>query len=323
MEWGLQPSWSGHEGNPIVTASLNEILRKVSSPWRIRNGDRNELRAAPSVYAPAGDEAENSGESFKDRLQETREDIRELQRKLYAGKQYSVLLVFQALDAAGKDGAIREVLEDLDPAGIKVASFKRPSEEELRHDFLWRTSKQLPERGIICAFNRSYYEEVLTVRVHPEFLGGQYGGSAPDPELLWPARYRAIREHEHHLAMANTVVLKFWLNVSPQKQAQRFLERLEDPEKNWKFSMGDIRESNLRGHYDEVVMHMLNETSRPWAPWFCIPADDRWYLRWQIADIFCQALKLLPLRYPPADIPEGQERDELGRILKERANQAD
>jgi PPK2 family polyphosphate:nucleotide phosphotransferase len=299
--------------------TLEEKLQQLSSRWRI--ADSHELTGTPSIYTPPDDELVGSGESFKARLSETRKEIRELQRKLYAGKQYSFLLVFQALDAAGKDGAIREVLEDLDPAGIRVSSFKRPSEEELRHDFLWRTAKQLPQRGEICAFNRSYYEEVLTVRVHPELLGGQYGDVAPDPEALWPARYRAIREHEQHLAMSNTVVLKFWLNVSLQKQAQRFLERLEDPQKNWKFSMGDIRESNLREQYDEAVMHMLNETSRPWAPWFCIPADDRWYLRWQIADIFCQALKSLPLKFPPAEIPHGSERDELGRMLAERANQ--
>jgi len=306
-------SHSSSSGSP---GALEDLLPAIKNRWRI--SDKASLQNAPASYLPPDDEFDDDQAGFKKRLEATRKDIRELQKTLYAGKQYSVLLIFQALDAAGKDGAIREVLEDLDPAGIQVSSFKRPTPEELRHDFLWRTSKNLPERGIIGAFNRSYYEEVLTVRVHPEFLGGQYAGNVPDSHVLWPARYGAIREHERHLAMANTVVLKFWLNVSPQRQAQRFLERLEEPEKRWKFSMGDIRESNLRDRYDEAVMHMLNETSRPWAPWFCIPADDRWYLRSQIADIFHQALELLPLQYPEADVPDGEQGQELRQMLRNR-----
>jgi polyphosphate kinase 2 (PPK2 family) len=188
----------------------------------------------------------------------------------------------------------------------------------LRHDFLWRTSRRLPQRGEIAVFNRSHYEEVLTVRVHPEFLEGQYGGTAPDPGALWPARYRAIREHERHLAAANTLILKFWLNVSPATQAKRFLERLDIPEKRWKFSLGDIRESRFREQYDEAVMHMFNETSRPWAPWFCIPADDRWYLRWQIAEIVRQAMAALPLAYPePEEIP-AEQAEEIRKLLQSR-----
>jgi len=176
----------------------------------------------------------------------------------------------------------------------------------------------LPQRGEFAVFNRSYYEEVLTVRVHPEYLKGQYDGPTPNTETLWPQRYRAIREHEYHLATANTLILKFWLNVSPARQAQRFLERLDTPEKNWKFSLGDVRESNFRVQYDEAVMHMLNETSRPWAPWFCIPADDRWYLRWQVADIIQQALAALPMTYPEAeDIPEAEVQS-IRELLRSR-----
>ena len=159
---------------------------------------------------------------------------------------------------------------------------------------------------------------MLTVRVHPEFLDAQYAGAPLDKDALWPARYRAIREHERHLATANTLILKFWLNVSPATQARRFLERLDTPEKRWKFSMGDIRESRFREHYDEAVMRMFNETSRPWAPWFCIPADDRWYLRWQIADIIGQAMAALPLAYPaPEDIPPEQAA-EVRELLQNR-----
>ena len=210
------------------------------------------------------------------------------------------------------------MFEDLDPVNVQIAAFKWPTDRELRHDFLWRTTRELPERGEIGVFNRSYYEEVLTVRVHPEFLGGQYAGNPPDAEALWPARYQAIREHEKHLAAANTLVLKFWLNVSLKTQARRFLERLDTPEKRWKFSMGDIRESKFRTDYDQAVMHMFNETSRPWAPWFCIPADDRWYLRWQIADIVKQAMAALPLDYPePEEIPADRA-SEVRALLKSR-----
>ena len=280
--------------------SLERIVDALDSPWKIPYD--GSLRAPPQVFAPPGDSAD-----AKQRLEDARQNIRPYQRMLYAGKQYAVLLVFQALDAAGKDGVIREVFEDLDPVNVQVSAFKRPTEPELRHDFLWRTGKALPERGEIGVFNRSYYEEVLTVRVHPEFLDAQYAGAPPDPQRLWPARYRAIREHERHLAAANTLILKFWLNVSPAKQAERFLERLDNPEKRWKFALGDVRESNFRAAYDEALLQMLNETSRPWAPWFCVPADDSWYLRWQVADIIGQALAALPLRFPAAaEIPAAQ-----------------
>jgi PPK2 family polyphosphate:nucleotide phosphotransferase len=276
---------------------MERLLEAVKSPWRVP-ADGGLKRPPGSFAAPVEEDG------WKQRLEETRKAIRPYQRMLYASRSHSVLLVFQALDAAGKDGVIREVFEDLDPVNVQVHAFKRPTEPELRHDFLWRTSLRLPERGEIAVFNRSYYEEVLTVRVHPEFLEPQYGGSPPPAESLWAERYRAIREHERHLATANTLILKFWLNVSPAVQARRFLERLDDPEKRWKFSLGDIRESNFRAEYDRAVMHMLNETSRPWAPWFCIPADDRWYLRWQVAEIVRQAMAALPLAYPAAaEIP--------------------
>jgi PPK2 family polyphosphate:nucleotide phosphotransferase len=249
----------------------------------------------------------------KKQLEVSRKITRKSHQVLMAGKQYSVLAIFQALDAAGKDGAIREVFKGLDPAGVKVSAFKRPTAEELEHDFLWRTARKLPRRGQIGVFNRSYYEEVLAVRVHPEFLGGQYAGNPPDATQLWPERYRAIREHERHLALANTVVLKFWLNVSPARQAKRFLERLEEPRKNWKFSKGDLREAKVRPAYDEAALEMFRETSRPWAPWFCIPADDRWYARWQISEIIRQSLEFLPMSYPRPEVsPEEAEQFAIG-----------
>jgi PPK2 family polyphosphate:nucleotide phosphotransferase len=288
-----------------------QAIAAVNSPWLIPAGGG--LAKPPRNYA-----APEGLADCKDRLEETRKHLKPYQRALNAGRQYSVLLIFQALDAAGKDGVIREVFEELDPVNVQVRAFKRPTEAELRHDFLWRTARELPERGEIAVFNRSYYEEVLTVKVHPEFLSAQYAGQPPAAVDLWPLRYRAIREHERHLAAANTLVLKFWLNVSPGRQARRFLERLDTPEKRWKFSLGDIRESNFREAYDHAMMDMLNETSRPWAPWFCIPADDRWYLRWQVADIIRQALSALPLAYPEADeIPE-QQAAEIRSLLTSR-----
>lgn len=288
-----------------------QVLAEIDSPWRVPFD--GSLASAPAEYGPPS----GTGDC-KDLLIETRKTIRPEQRKLYAGKQFSVLLIFQALDAAGKDGVIREVFEELDPVNVRVESFKRPTERELRHDFLWRINRVLPERGSIAVFNRSHYEEVLTVRVHPEYLHSQYASHTPDPMVLWPARYRAIREFERHLAAANTVILKFWLNVSPAKQAERFMERLEDPGKRWKFSMGDIRESQFRTSYDEALLHMLNETSRPWAPWYCIPADDRWYLRWQVADIVARTLAALPLNYPPVDEIPADQAAEVRALLRDR-----
>jgi PPK2 family polyphosphate:nucleotide phosphotransferase len=291
-----------------LAGGVERVSASIDSLWRV-----------PFEGAPAFPcEPPFESDDCKQRLEDTRRLLRPFQRKLYAAKQFSVLLVFQALDAAGKDGVIREVFEDLDPVNVNVTAFKRPSERELRHDFLWRTGLALPERGEIAVFNRSYYEEVLAVRVHPEFLNAQYAGTPPDPATLWPARYRAIREHERHLAAANTLILKFWLNVSPAKQAERFLERLDTPEKRWKFSLGDVRESNHRAAYDEAVQAMFEETSRPWAPWFCVPADDRWYLRWQVADIIRQALAALPLSFPPVEELPEEKAAEIRSLLRSR-----
>lgn len=297
---------------------VETYLNSIDSPWRIN--PKVALIHAPVQYAPP-DPAEFEPEShYQVQLDEVRSQIRPLQEKLIASKQFSILLVFQALDAAGKDGAIREVLEGLDAGGIRVAAFKQPTRTELAHDFLWRTTRELPERGQIGAFNRSYYEEVLAVRVHPEFLDAQYVGQVPDGTLLWPARYRAIREFERHLAMSNTLVLKFWLNVSPQRQAMRFLDRLEDQKRFWKFSRHDLVESGFRATYDEAVVHMFNETSRAWAPWFCVPADNRWFLRWQISAILLQALQTLPLKYPEAEAMSDDEKQALRKLLRQRAN---
>lgn len=248
------------------------------------------------------------------RLKKARKQLEPLQQVLFAGKQYSVLCIFQAMDAAGKDGTIREVFSGLDPTGVRVSAFKRPTSLESGHDFLWRTSRQLPRRGIIGIFNRSYYEEVLTVRVHPQYLNTQYPGGAPDIEKLWPARYQAIREHERHLATANTLILKFWLHVSAKEQAQRFRDRINEEHKRWKFSSRDVLEAGFREKYDQAIIKMLNETSRPWAPWFVIPADNKPYMRHQVAEIIHQAMSDLPLEYPQPDVEDDAEM----KVISER-----
>ncbi|NND44287.1 MAG: polyphosphate kinase 2 family protein, partial [Xanthomonadales bacterium] len=172
--------------------------------------------------------------------------------------------------------------------------------------------------GEIGIFNRSYYEEVLTVRVHPEFLEGQYPAGVPEPERLWPARFRAIREHERHLAMSSTVILKFWLHVSPEEQARRFLDRIEQADKRWKFSSHDVTEAGFRAQYDKAVLDMLNETSRPWAPWFAIPADDKPFMRLQVARVLHQALASLPLAYPQPDARDDQEMETVAMRLRKQ-----
>ncbi len=226
------------------------------------------------------------------------DDIAELQRALYAQNTHSLLLVFQAMDAAGKDSTIRAVLSGVNPAGCQVFSFKPPSEEELEHDFLWRTTCKLPERGRIGVFNRSYYEEVLVVRVHPQHLRNQRLELPEDMSGFWQERLESIADHEKHLARNGTVILKFWLNVSKTEQRLRFLSRLNEPEKHWKFSESDVRE---RAHWDEYMrayQTALNATSKPWAPWYAIPADNKPFMRLQVAETIRDALQALNPQYP-------------------------
>jgi len=243
-------------------------------------------RTAPPRRAPSKKEC-------KQRLEELKVRLGDLQRVLYADNSYSVLLVFQAMDAAGKDGTIRAVLSGVNPQGCQVFSFKQPSREELDHDFLWRTSKDLPERGRIGVFNRSYYEEVLVVRVHPEYLGGQHLPYQPKLSALWKQRYRSIREHEEHLVRNGTIILKFWLNVSKEEQRERFLSRLDEPEKNWKFSSSDVKERGYWDDYQAAYQDLLRTTSKTHAPWYAIPADDKPFMRLQVAQIVVDALESL------------------------------
>lgn len=241
----------------------------------------------------------------KQRLETATEQLAELQRRLYAQDRYAVLLVFQAMDAAGKDSTIRAVMSGVNPAGCQVFAFKAPSDEELDHDFLWRTARRLPERGRIGIFNRSYYEEVLVVRVHPELLERQrLPASLVDPakpDRVWAERLESIRDHERHLARNGTVVIKFFLNVSREEQKARFIDRIDKERKNWKFSARDVDE---RAHWDDY-MHAyeqaLRATSTPWAPWYAIPADDKPYMRMVVAELVVETLSRLDIDYPPPD----------------------
>lgn len=241
--------------------------------------------------------------SLEKQLAQCVAQISELQRKLYADNRYSLLLIFQAMDAAGKDGTIRAVMSGVNPAGCLVSSFKSPSSEELEHDWLWRTTRRLPERGHIGIFNRSYYEEVLAVRVHPEYLAKQ---RLPEHghQGLWNERFESIREHEKHLSRNGTVVLKFWLNVSKNEQKKRFLKRLTTPEKYWKFSKSDLSTRARWDDYMQAYESLLNETSTANAPWFAIPADDKRYMRLTVARTILDTLSQLPLRYPEKSAAE-------------------
>jgi len=242
-----------------------------------------------------------SKDDWKVRLGKQVKELGDAQYRLYADGRYSMLIVLQALDAAGKDGTIRHVFAGVNPNGLRVASFKQPSTLELAHDFLWRTTAQLPERGSIAIFNRSYYEEVLVVRVHPKYLDAQHLPGTPS-KAFWADRLRAIADHERHLAEQGTLILKFWLNVSKAEQKKRLLERIDEPEKNWKFNPGDIDERERWDDYIDAYEDALRATSRPWAPWYVVPADDKPYARWQVAKLINDAFAQLKLEFPRPDL---------------------
>lgn len=237
-------------------------------------------------------------QACKKKLHELSLELSELQRVLYAQDKYAILLIFQAMDAAGKDGTIRSVLDNVDPNGCQVSSFAEPSTEELQHDFLWRTIRHLPPKGRIGIFNRSYYEEVLIVKVHPEFLERQKINTADLTPEFWQHRIDSILNHELHLAQNRTIVLKFWLNLSKKEQKKRFISRIDEPLKNWKFSQADIDERKYWDKYMDAYQTALVTTSKPWAPWYAIPADNKPYMRMCVADIIVESMKSLGLTYP-------------------------
>jgi len=282
-----------------LSHELVELARELSRPFRVEVGKGFRLaRHDPgeTLHLDSSDK-----ERARQGLEHGVEALAALQDMLYAQNRWSALLVFQAMDAAGKDSAIKHVLSGVNPQGCHVTSFKAPSLEELDHDFMWRCMKALPERGRIGIFNRSYYEEVLVVRVHKDLLAKQHLPSALIRKSIWEERYEDIRDIERYLARNGTLVLKFFLNVSKAEQKKRFMERLDNPDKNWKFELGDVRE---RGHWDEYMEayeDMIRATATPDAPWYVIPADNKWFTRLAVAGAIIDGLAGLKLHYPRVD----------------------
>jgi PPK2 family polyphosphate:nucleotide phosphotransferase len=252
----------------------------------------------------------NTKKEGRERLEEGRRRLGAMQDVFYAHDRYALLLIFQAMDGAGKDSVIKHVMSGLNPQGCQVYSFKEPSSEDLDHDLLWRTSRCLPERGRIGVFNRSYYEEVLIVRVHPHVLKRQKLPEDVHGDDIWAQRFESINGLERHLTRNGTVVRKFFLNISREEQRQRFLARLDEPEKNWKFALGDVKERAQWERYMEAYEDMIRHTSTPEAPWYVVPADHKWYTRLVVADAIADTLESLPLAYPTVD---ESKREELAR----------
>ncbi|MGH8250394.1 MAG: PPK2 family polyphosphate kinase [Steroidobacteraceae bacterium] len=257
-----------------------------------------------------------SKKALESELVDLVEQLDQLQQRLFADGRHALLAVFQAMDAAGKDSTIRKVFSGVNPAGFRVHAFGRPSELELRHDFLARVVARLPERGRIGVFNRSHYEEVLVVRVHPEWLAAQRLPDA-DPKRIWEPRFESIRDFERHLARNGTTTVKFWLNVSRKEQKKRFFDRIEESDKNWKFRLGDLDDRQRWDHFQAAYEAMLRETSRKWAPWYAIPADDKAYMRVAVARILVATLERIDPRYPKLDQKQRRELREGRRRLED------
>jgi PPK2 family polyphosphate:nucleotide phosphotransferase len=279
----------------IFKAPENEFLVPFDGTF-----DIGSAKSAPAAKDKA---------ASKRRLNAAVNKLDDLQQSLLAGDRHAVLLVFQGMDAAGKDSTIRAVMRGINPAGCQVFNFKRPSSEELDHDFLWRTTRCLPERGRIGIFNRSHYEEVLIVRVHSSILESQQLPATTDFDNLWQHRYESIRDQEKHLARNGTIILKFWLNVSKEEQRLRFLSRLDTPAKHWKFNPQDVKERHYWEQYMHAYADALNATSRPWAPWYAIPADSKSDMRATVAEIVVAALETATFTSPaPGDEDRAQFR---------------
>ena len=293
-----------------AAASLGTQLKPFIAPFRIDGTSEFHLKSH-KTDAKGGLDKEKAG-----RLLEThRKRLSDFQEKLYAQDRWSLLLIFQGMDAAGKDSAIKSVFEGVNPQGCEVSSFKQPSTKELDHDFMWRAMIALPQRGRIGIFNRSYYEECLVTRVHPEVLAGEKIPPRLMTKNIWRERFEDITAFERYLSRNGTVILKFFLNVSRAEQQQRFLDRLDDPSKNWKFSMGDIRERALWEKYQAAYQEVIRHTSTRFAPWHVVPADHKWLARIVIISAIIDALDRLDLKFPKADAASIKEFREVRRAL--------
>jgi len=280
----------------MKTKEIIERSQKFITPYRVTSGKKFRLKD----FDPddTGEATSEDKQRAKELLEQGVDVLAELQDVLYAQDQWSILLIFQAMDAAGKDGAIKHVMSGINPQGCQVFSFKSPSVEDLKHDFMWRCLKCLPERGRIGIFNRSYYEETLVVRVHPEFLAKQKIPQKLMTKDIWEERYEDIRNIEHYLTRNGVVIRKFFLHVSADEQKKRFLERLDNPAKNWKFSSNDSRERGFWKDYMKAYEDMICNTATDDAPWFVVPADNKWFTRVVVAAAVIDALDSLDLRYP-------------------------
>ena len=284
-------------------------MHNKSENFRVRKGDKVKLTKWPTIVKPMY----QSKSQYQEILKKQVGELSSQQELHYASNRYAILLIFQAMDAAGKDGIIKHVLSGINPQGCQVFSFKHPSTQELEHDFLWRTTQSLPERGKIGIFNRSYYEEVLIVRVHPEILRAEnIPDSLPDKKIVWQERYHSIVEYEKHLHRNGTRIIKFFLHLSKEEQCKRFIDRIDDPDKNWKFTTGDFEERKFWAQYMQAYEECLTATSTRNAPWYIVPADDKANARLIVSQIILDTFKTLKLTYPK---PTAKHRLELQKVL--------
>jgi PPK2 family polyphosphate:nucleotide phosphotransferase len=284
---------------------------KLAKTYRVESGKHFRLKD----FDPADTGQWKSKEHAEESLMQGVARTAELQDKLYAQDNWAVLLIFQAMDAAGKDGAIKHVMSGVNPQGCQVYSFKVPTETELQHDFLWRTTGSLPERGHIGIFNRSYYEEVLVVRVHPEILKNEKTPPSLVTKKIWDERLEDIRSFERHMKRNGTVIRKFFLHLSKKEQKQRFLARLEEPEKNWKFSAADIHERKYWDDYQDAYEDMIRNTATEEAPWYVVPADNKWFTRLVVSTVLVDTLEFLDLSYPKVDPAKRKELEAAKKLL--------
>ena len=287
------------------TKKIVKASHQFSKPYRVNDGRKFRLKDVDP--SDTGDLKSEDKERAREALQNGIEALAELQDMLYAQDRWSILLIFQAMDAAGKDGTIKHVMSGINPQGCQVSSFKAPTSIDLNHDYLWRCVRQLPERGRIGIFNRSYYEETLVVRVHPEFLAGEKLPSQCVTKHIWDERFQDIRGFERYLHRNGTLVRKFFLHVSKKEQEKRFLERLDNPEKNWKFSANDAKERGFWKDYMHAYEETIRETATEDAPWYVVPADNKWYSRVVVAAAIIEALASLDLHYPKVDAAKRKE----------------
>lgn len=287
---------------------------RLAKSYCVENGKHFRLKhfdPADTAHCPSKEHAEKV-------VQEGVARTAELQDMLYAQDRWAVLLIFQAMDAAGKDGAIKHVMSGVNPQGCQVYSFKAPSADDLEHDYMWRNARCLPERGHIGIFNRSYYEEVLVVRVHPKVLESQKNPPSLVTKKIWEERFEDMRNFELHMARNGTVIRKFFLNVSKKEQKQRFLARLDQPEKNWKFSAADIHEREYWDEYHKAYEDMIRNTATEYAPWYVVPADNKWVTRLVVSAVIVDTLEKLDLSYPKVDAAKRKELEAARKQLVRR-----